>query len=756
MTNAVSFITDMVSILELSSNRVPHQKLRKFAQGGGEFCSRMSSYLSADDLEVLANTIDTIGCSESFLCGEKGVKVCRKLLHIIEVLLRRISILESEKNEIELFLEDILTNMSIREEMDDSEITMELIIQQNKFLQDELANLKCATSKLEEDLNSEKTKTRDFEWLQQQNTELFDELISRSTDTCDFTSSFECRLFKFAKCESFLNKSESINFDPNTATNCLEDFETTLKDVSPVWKEARVLEDKDSLLWLVIVISSSAVLNEEFHRVRQRFPKIRFVLRDENYQDNDDRFQHVKEYTNTKSSFVDYMGNKMWMFSGVNNDINVLLRFVEHNTHLECFVMQEVCTTKIGVALIIPDGAFDIDINIDTFIKSAQHLNLNLWIREQSFYEEDYRFYNDIPLESLQCPFNEDNKVANKSVYSVANKLPYEITKGCVGVCCGPHFENNMWTEHIAVWVFSLFDGLVPALLMEKFCVSKVVSIRASCRNLQNEHLFGIAKPGRPIQSGLRLSLVRNEDIHVQNQSLCSFISIHHLVSNTVQKGYLTTMHSPKLSVSEKDIFMYSSGCIRNERKFDLKPICHFTYDERIKVKKDGCEYVIGADFCIATCSDACTTQVYHKDEELPLVDIVDIKKLENCALGRVFKSGQTTGTQAAVHINSMICFENEGKIAERTMVDVPTNFIDGLAEVFNKHFIIVYSPTLTHQPFMAGGDSGGLCYTFIDDSIYGVGICIGKLSGNFYKIIPLSLIETCYESRGYRVKWIE
>jgi hypothetical protein len=287
MTNAVSFITDMVSVLELSSNRVPHKKIRQFCSRGGEFCSKMSLFLSENDLEILRSTIDTINCSESLLRGEQGVIVCKKLLHIIEVLLKRISILEKEKNDLEIFLQDILQNISETQDMDDSEVTMELLIQQNNFLQDELANLKCTTSKLQEDLNSEKTKTRDFEWLQKQSVELFDELVSHSTRNCGLglTHSFECDLFKFAKCESFSNESESIIFDPNTATNSFEDFEATLKVDSPAWKEGHVLKDKDSLLWLVIVISSSATLKEELHRLRQRFPKVRFVLREENYLD---------------------------------------------------------------------------------------------------------------------------------------------------------------------------------------------------------------------------------------------------------------------------------------------------------------------------------------------------------------------------------------------------------------------------------------------------------------------------------------
>lgn len=285
MTNVVSFVTDMVSVLELSSNRVPHKKIRQFCSRGGEFCYKMSLYLSENDLEILRSTIDTINCSESLLRGEQGVIVCKKLLHIIEILLKRISILEKEKNDLEIFLQDILQNISETQDMDDSEVTMELLIQQNNSLQDELANLKCTTSKLQEDLNSEKTKTCDFEWLQQQNVELFEELVSRSTDTCGLTRSFKCRLFKFDKCESFVNESESINFNPITATNSLEDFETILKVGFPAWKEAHVLKDIDSLLWLVIVIYSSAVLSEEFQCIRQRFPKVRFVMRDENYQD---------------------------------------------------------------------------------------------------------------------------------------------------------------------------------------------------------------------------------------------------------------------------------------------------------------------------------------------------------------------------------------------------------------------------------------------------------------------------------------
>jgi len=458
-----------------------------------------------------------------------------------------------------------------------------------------------------------------------------------------------------------------------------------------------------------------------------------------------------------KPTDVDCFGYKMWSKLGDNNNVAELSQFVnEQNGQFECFAMREVQTNKIGVALIVPDGVFYYDENIYAFIESANYLRLTLWIREQSFYKEDYRFNDEIPQEALNSPFNEDNKVANKSIYIAAKGLEYEFTKGCVGVCCGPYYKSETWTNDIAVWVFSLFEGLIPLSLMEKFCVSNVVSIRASSCNYQNEHLFSIAKSRQPIQSGLKLIFENREQVQVGYQSLCSFISIYDPLSKVVQKGYLTTMHSEVSPVSECDTFIYSEGSIRNEIKLSFKPRCHFAYDARIKVEKDDYAYTIGADFCIALCDNARKTEVYHKEEILPLVDIVSTTEFESCSLGKVFKSGQATGTQEAVYVNSMISFDSlcgKKECGERTMLDKPREFIQGYAEVFNKHFIIVYSPTIK-PAFMTHGDSGGLCYLFKNDSIYAIGICIGKLSGNFYKIIPLSLIELCYESQGYNVNW--
>lgn len=50
------------------------------------------------------------------LSGEQGIKVFKNLLHIIDVLLRRIEILEAEKNDLETFLEDIIRKMNDTEE----------------------------------------------------------------------------------------------------------------------------------------------------------------------------------------------------------------------------------------------------------------------------------------------------------------------------------------------------------------------------------------------------------------------------------------------------------------------------------------------------------------------------------------------------------------------------------------------------------------------------------------------------------------
>jgi hypothetical protein len=296
MTNVVSFITDMVSILELSSNRVPHQKLRKFAQGGGEFCSRISSYLSADDLEVLENTIETIGCSESFLCGEKGVNVCRKLLHIIEVLLKRISILESEKNEIELFLEDILINMSMREEMDNSEITMELLIEQNTALRDELTNLKSTVSeedkceRIDPDVSTQRQSSNLFNKYIEETKLLTMALINNTMSIEHSVQVSHCgglfRVERILDGEMFQQWSHYTKEQSFCGETLLTLYENSLSLVLSKFSETcEIVKCKHGLLWLLLIVNDDTV-QEVFLQCKNIIPSVNFCVRDMSFSNS--------------------------------------------------------------------------------------------------------------------------------------------------------------------------------------------------------------------------------------------------------------------------------------------------------------------------------------------------------------------------------------------------------------------------------------------------------------------------------------
>lgn len=200
---------------------------------------------------------------------------------------------------------------------------------------------------------------------------------------------------------------------------------------------------------------------------------------------------------------VNYLGYKMWTIPGINNNVDELLRFVnEYDGHFECYAMRKVQTNEVGVAVIISNGIFNTDANIFALIKYTKRFGFNLWIHEQSFYKKDDRFDDKIPRDVLQIPFIETNLQERERVYNKAIVLPYEITKGCVGVCCGANFVEDYWIEDMAVWIFSLFDDLVPVSIIQELNVSKVLVIKASPCNFQN---FDIASPGQFLQSGLKL-----------------------------------------------------------------------------------------------------------------------------------------------------------------------------------------------------------------------------------------------------------
>jgi len=122
--------------------------------------------------------------------------------------------------------------------------------------------------------------------------------------------------------------------------------------------------------------------------------------------------------------------------------------------------------------------------------------------------------------------------------------------------------------------------------------------------------------------------------------------------------------------------------------------------------------------------------------------------------LGVFHKVGYKTCNTIANHIGTLVVF-NSKKNQNAEILYGPLGFQNGLAEICNKHLVLVHCPsTSKNDVFMLPGDSGGLCYREHGDIIQGVGICIGRIAAHFNQILPLSLIEAVFKVKGYQVRW--
>ena len=487
---------------------------------------------------------------------------------------------------------------------------------------------------------------------------------------------------------------------------------------------------------------------------------------------------------------VDDFNNKMWTRNGkttINkNKLYSLAERLNDSCDFECFAMRDVVSNTCGLAVIVPNGHFNTERQVEEFINNSSCGNnyCSLWIRESSYETEDHRFYDEIPTEILISKFEGEN--SSSFVVKKSHSLSVKETLGAVGFTCGPYVDaDGNWGNYDvqSLWIFSKFKDLIPIHFPTDILGGKYVVIRAA-QQLCGK--FDARTVDQSLLSGLKVELELILDGNPQNvseQSLGPFIAVTKRDDGVIQKGYLTTIHGEigyfqtsdginheyNTTLKNNSTLCYSikdnaGKYTDNEAKLQAATCSDLKFDDRVPVNIDNVNYTVGVDFCIAMDENAICTTVLHKKDDRDvneiggvtkdLNEIVGMNEIANGNLGVIYKVGFKTGNTKANHIGTLVMFNAKKKKSS----DGCYNFKNGLFWFEKQHLLLAHSPPTSQNDgsFMMSGDSGGLCYIETNDSILkGVGICIGRLApSNFYAILPLALIEAVYKEKGYNVRW--
>jgi len=360
----------------------------------------------------------------------------------------------------------------------------------------------------------------------------------------------------------------------------------------------------------------------------------------------------------------------------------------------EWFAMRDIVSKTCGLAVIVPDGHFNTEEQVEEFINNCScEIYYSIWIRESSYETEDHRFYAEIPTDKMNREFEGDN--SSSFVIKKSHSLSVKETLGAVGFTCGPYVDvDGNWGDYDvqSLWIFSKFKDLIPIYFPTDILGGKYVVIRAA-QQLCSGLSYDARTVGQPLYSGLKVSLeliLDGNPCNVSEPSLGPFIAVTKESSEVVLKGYLTTMHGKKydfqasdgskhefdttldnnstLCYNFKDKFGKNTG---NEAKLLVETLSDLKYEDRVDINIDNIEYTVEFDFCIATPlgvdENATCSKVLHKKDDgmneingvtKDLIGIVGMNEIAEVKLGDIYKVGCTTGNTMANHIGTIVLFQ--------------------------------------------------------------------------------------------------
>jgi hypothetical protein len=111
---------------------------------------------------------------------------------------------------------------------------------------------------------------------------------------------------------------------------------------------------------------------------------------------------------------VDDFKHKMWFRCGktdINEDeLYELADRLNDSPDFEWFAMRDIVSKTCGLAVIVPDGHFNTEEQVEEFINNCScEIYYSIWIRESSYETEDHRFYAEIPTHKMNSEFEGEN-----------------------------------------------------------------------------------------------------------------------------------------------------------------------------------------------------------------------------------------------------------------------------------------------------------------------------------------------------------
>ena len=253
---------------------------------------------------------------------------------------------------------------------------------------------------------------------------------------------------------------------------------------------------------------------------------------------------------------VDDFKNKMWFRCGktdINeNELYELADRLNDSPDFECFAMRDIVSRTCGLAVIVPDGHFKTEEQVEEFInKCSCEMYYSIWIRESSYETEDHRFYAEVPTDKMNREFEGEN--SSSFVIKKSHSLSVKETLGAVGFTCGPYVDvDGNWGNYDvqSLWIFSKFKDLIPIYFPTDILGGNYVVVRAAQQLFSDS--YDARTVGQPLYSGLkveqRLNIVGRSV--GTSQSLGPFIAVTKEDRGEVHKGYLTTMHGQKMTIA--------------------------------------------------------------------------------------------------------------------------------------------------------------------------------------------------------------
>ena len=245
---------------------------------------------------------------------------------------------------------------------------------------------------------------------------------------------------------------------------------------------------------------------------------------------------------------VDDFNNKMWTRCGKTdtngNELYSIAERLNDSCDFECFAMRDDISKTCGLAVIVPNGYFNNDRQVEEFINNSCGNYCTIWIRESSYETGDHRFYDEIPTDKINSIFEGEN--SSSFVVKTSHSLSYEETLGAVGFTCGPYVDaDGNWGNYDvqSLWIFSKFKDLLPIHFPTDILGGKYVVIRSG-HVLCSDSSYDARTVDQPLYSGLKVQQRLKSDngqLVISSQSLGPFVAVTKEDDGVIQKGYLTT-----------------------------------------------------------------------------------------------------------------------------------------------------------------------------------------------------------------------